>query len=78
MWQLGVGPTNGFKIESAEETWDDYVPAGPVQDQVKLYVYAKVRIAFDPPASSFVMTGLQDQIKEAEWRLNVAVDPAEQ
>ena len=43
---------------------------------VKSYVYLKVRLLFDPPASSAVIDAIKQQIAEYEWRLFVAADPA--
>lgn len=69
--QLGVGPAEGFAIEDESEEWRDYpVPLNQLQ-LVKTYVFLKVRILFDPPATSFLINAANDQIKEYEWRLNV-------
>lgn len=70
--QLGVGPSEGFSIEDKTETWDDYIPSGPVVHSVKTYIYMKVRLVFDPPASSAVIESIKASINELEWRLNVA------
>lgn len=73
--QLGIGPKEGFKITGADETWEEFI--GDVLDleSVKTFVYLKVRILFDPPSSSFVLTALQKECDELAWRLNVEVDP---
>lgn len=67
--QLGVGPQEGFRIVSGEETWADFLGAD-VKDfeMVKSYVYLKVKVIFDPPSSSAVLAAYQDTIKEYEWR----------
>lgn len=74
--QLGVGPTNGFRIEDKLATWQDFIPFDDaVQlDAVKTYMYAKVKLVFDPPASSAHTEALKEIIKEYEWRLNVEVE----
>ena len=75
--QIGVGPTDGFSIESGEETWDQFITEGGNRfSMVKSYVYLKVRLLFDPPASSAVIDAIKQQIAEYEWRLFVAADPA--
>lgn len=73
--QLGIGPKEGFKITGADETWEDFI--GDVLDleSVKTFVYLKVRILFDPPSSSFVLSAMQRECDELAWRLNVEVDP---
>lgn len=75
--QLGVGPSEGFYIEDDSAYWTDYV-SDPAQLQaIKSYMHLKVKLLFDPPASSAVMECMKQMINEFEWRLNVAVDPAQ-
>jgi hypothetical protein len=70
--QLGVGPAEGFMIEDETSEWTDFIQDDDLQyNSVKTYVYLRVRMLFDPPATSFVIAALNDQIKELEWRLNV-------
>lgn len=69
--QLGVGPDEGFSIEDNTAKWGDLLGDDKRLNQVKSYVYLKVRVMFDPPASSFVLSSFQEQIKEHEWRINV-------
>lgn len=73
--QIGVGPSGGFRIAGEDETWDDFIGDREDIDSVKEYIYMKVKMAFDPPTSSFVMSAYQDACNELIWRLNVAVDP---
>ncbi len=70
--QLGIGPTDGFMIEDAEDVWDDLLSGDNRLNSVKTYVYLKVRSIFDPPTVGAVLTAMGEQIKELEWRLNVA------
>lgn len=71
--QLGVGPKEGFSISDDSAKWDDFVPdENQLLQNVKTYVYLKVRIVFDPPLSSAVLECQKEQIKEMEWRLQVA------
>lgn len=75
--QMGVGPEEGFSItKDGKETWDDYIDGienENIFQMVKSYMYLKVRMQFDPPTGS-VLTYFQEQIKEYEWRLNVAAE----
>lgn len=73
--QLGVGPAAGFMIEDDGPTWDDFLLNDPRLNNVKTYVYLRVRLLFDPPATSFAISAMQEQIKEFEWRLTVTTDP---
>lgn len=73
--QVGVGPVEGFSIEGSNETWADFIGNDPKSKPwVKNYVYAKVRLGFDTPASSIVSDVLQKMIAECEWRLNIECD----
>lgn len=72
--QLGVGPDEGFEIEDSSKLWADFLGTNKLINSVKSYMYLKVRMFFDPPSLSFDLTAKQEQIKELEWRLNVAAD----
>ena len=72
--QLGVGPPNGYSIVDEYDIWSDFVPESAGLDMVKTYIYMKVRLLFDPPASSAVMEATNRMISEFEWRLNVAAE----
>lgn len=69
--QLGVGPAEGFMIEGADEEWEDFVAEDFQYNSVKSYVFLKVRQLFDPPQTSYLISAVESQIKELEWRLNV-------
>lgn len=72
--QMGVGPSEGFRIEDELTTWEDFLSGGPNLETVKSYMYLKVRILFDPPASSVVMESMNKMLSEMEWRMSVAVE----
>lgn len=72
--QLGVGPDEGFSIEDESTTWSAYI-TDPNLNFVKTYVHLNVRLLFDPPANSFAVDAIKNQIDEFTWRINVAVDP---
>lgn len=67
--QLGVGPSTPFKIRSAEEVWTDFIEDGMLED-VKQYVYLKVRVVFDPPGNSSLLNAMDAQINQLEWLMN--------
>jgi hypothetical protein len=69
--QLGVGPANGFMIEDATPVWADFIESDLQYNSVKSYVFLKVRQLFDPPATSYLISAVERQIQELEWRLNV-------
>lgn len=67
--QLGVGPSEGFFIEDASTTWDEYVEEPLKWHAVKTYMYAKVRLVFDPPQNASHIKCLEQTVAEFEWRL---------
>ena len=73
--QLGIGPSTGFKITGENETWSNFLGNANDLEMVKTYIYIKVKLVFDPPANSFLVSSLEKTAEEIGWRLNVAVDP---
>ena len=72
--QLGIGPEEGFTINAQDAyaaCWTDFFSDQKLIDSVKTYVYMRVRMIFDPPASSVVADAINSRIAELEWRLNV-------
>lgn len=76
--QLGVGPKDGFVINGYSEQWSDFLDANKVvMTAVQEYIYMKVKMIFDPPANSFVMSAMQERCKEYETRLNIQAESVE-
>lgn len=73
--QLGVGPVNGFMIEDDTPTWEALLGDDPKLNNVKEFIYLTVKRSFDPPATGFHSTALQQQLDELTWRINVSVEP---
>ena len=73
LYQLGIGPDEPFSISDASAVWSDFIPEGELED-IRTYVYLRVRILFDPPQLQSVLSAYQDQIKELEWELNALCD----
>jgi hypothetical protein len=69
--QLGVGPEVGFMIEDKTATWGTFLGSDPRLNNVKTYVYLRVRMIFDPPNTGFTTEAMKQQIQELEWRMNV-------
>lgn len=69
--QLGIGPDNGFSIEDDSAVWSDFLDDDILLNSAKTYVYLRVRMLFDPPTTSYLITAMEKQIAEIEWRLNV-------
>lgn len=75
--QIGVGPQEElFMITGSNETYSDFLGEDNKEvPQVKMYLFYKTKLGFDPPQSSLVAESVKEMIREAEWRLNVQVDP---
>lgn len=71
--QLGIGPSEGFSINSRDIKWSKYSTELNT-NLVKTYVYLKVRLMFDPPASATLVESINAMIKELEWRLYLEGD----
>lgn len=74
--QLGVGPIQGYSITGSQNLWSEFLGTRTDLNEVKQYVAMKVRMAFDPPATSYALDAIAKMIAEAEWRMNVTVETA--
>lgn len=70
--QLGIGPSGGFAIEDAEAVWDDFLGEGYQYTSLKTYLFLKVKMVFDPPTTSYLITSIEKQILELEVRLSTS------
>lgn len=71
--QLGVGETR-FRITGESETWTDIGINDKNLEDVKDYVSIRVKLIFDPPTNSTVLTMLQEYAKELGERINYEAD----
>lgn len=69
--QLGVGPVDGFEIVDATALWDLFLLNNPRLNFIKTYMYLRVRLLFDPPTTSYLITALEKQKEELEWRISI-------
>lgn len=69
--QLGIGPAEGFKITGVADTWSSFSENMSMIEDVKSYIYLKVRMLFDPPNNSVLASSIEKEISEFEWRLNI-------
>ena len=67
--QLGVGPDSGLFITGLSETWDQFFQPGEMLEASKTYIYLRVRLVFDPPSNSFVLSSMEKTCEMLEWRL---------
>lgn len=64
----------GFNITGYTETWEDCISDPSLADMAKVYIYLRVRLIFDPPASSIVSDAMNSRLAELEWRLNIQAE----
>lgn len=69
--QLGVGPEDGLVIEDSSGMWSDLLNDDTSLESVKIYVYLRTRLVFDPPSTSYLIEAMERQIRELEWRIVV-------
>lgn len=71
--QLGVGPDD-FSITDDTATWSMLATDQKMIQNLQTYIYLKVRLIWDPPATSFTIESIQKMIAEAEFRLNISAE----
>lgn len=70
--QMGIGPEEGFTITGYDETWSQFITSDPLKtQQIKSYIYLKVKTVFDPSANSNVAEAFNKTMAELEYRLYV-------
>ena len=73
--QIGVGPSEGFRIEDDLATWEDFLDDNTDYEAVKSYVHLRVKLLFDTSTlSSAVIESMNRMISELEWRLNAIAE----
>lgn len=72
--QAGVGVV-GFQISDNTSKWVDFLGENEsVQSLAKQFVWQRVKVKFDPPASQFVQQAILDSTNELIWRANVQAE----
>lgn len=70
--QLGIG-VQDFRITDGSATWNDFLGENEaLLDDVKTYLYLRVKMVFDPPSSGIVTNSYKVIIDELTWRLRIA------
>lgn len=72
--KLGVGP-DGFKITGKNETWSEFLLDRTDLEEVKTNVYLRVRLMFDPPQNSFLVSAIKEQIEETNFYIELYHNP---
>ena len=72
--QMGIGPENGFIISSETETWNQFTNDTLILSAIRTYIYLKVKLVFDPPASASAIESFKNLIDRFEWRLTLSAE----
>jgi hypothetical protein len=69
--QLGIGTDYVYEITGATETWADFY-IGTRYNSIKSYMVLRVRLLFDPPTNGYLVSAIEKQIAEIEYRLSAS------
>ncbi len=72
--QVAIESKDGFTLNDATKTWDDWFDIPIDMEMIKTYVYLRVKLLFDPPQSSSVMKSYEETKTELEWRIRTAME----
>ena len=75
LMQIGIVECKAFVITNKDSKWSDFIDTDLWYfPMIPTYVYAKVKLRFDPPTSSSHTEALKATISETEFRLKIAAD----
>lgn len=74
--QLGIDPET-YPMVNESTTWSEFDYRFEDMDAVKMYIYLKTKMAFDPPTIGSLVDSYKNQIAELEWRLNINYEERE-
>ena len=74
---LGIDAPVGVRVKPGEETtWTELL--GDVDedylDCVKTWIYLRVRLIFDPPGNSFLVSAIQNQLRELAFDITLLAE----
>ena len=71
---IGVGPSDGFRIEDDTATWEDFLGTNKRLEMCKSFVYIKVRLQFDPPQVASAVAAMEKIAEEYMTRIQWIVN----
>ena len=72
--KIGVGP-KGYKISGVNNLWSEFLLDRTDLEEVKTNVYLRVRLIFDPPQNSFLVSAIKEQIDETNFYIELYHKP---
>lgn len=67
--QIGLTEAETFSIEDNTSTWNDLLGDDKLINNVRSYIYLKVKLLFDPPVNNSQIESINNQINELEYRI---------
>lgn len=74
LYQLGLETAKDYRVVDYQNSWSELMGDYGNIELVKTIIYLRTKKVFDPPQSQTVMSAIDSQIHELEWRLNIEVD----
>lgn len=74
LYQLGLDTAKDYRVIDYQNNWSELIGDYNNIELVKTIIYLRTKKVFDPPQSQTVMSAIDSQIHELEWRLNIEVD----
>lgn len=73
LYQMGIGPklngrTIAYEITGDNNLWSEFITR-PALNNVKTYIYLKVKSYFDPPQNQALISAIDRQLHELEVRM---------
>lgn len=74
LYQLGLGAYGSAEaaVNDVNDLWAVVLGTQKNLAMIKSYMALRIRLIFDPPATGFTTTSMQNQIDKMEWRIKVA------
>lgn len=70
--QMGIVKSDDFEVVDQSKSWREILTSDQYNlFAVKSWVGLKVRMLFDPPASSILAEAINSNLKELEWRIYI-------
>lgn len=71
---VGVGVVGGYTVTDQDVEWDDFAGAAVIDDtqinDIKTYVFLRVRMLFDPPGTPYLINAFEKQLEEHIVRIS--------
>ena len=74
LYQIGVGSGTPYSITSSENLWSEFFEDNKRLESVKMYIYLKTKLGFDPPTSAFVLDAMERQLTQLDFYLHIDND----